>query len=196
MDVQSISLTSSGARECNRLFPSLSAHWDTWEGRWEVMVFLEAPKSDPNFRFLRNLLLEEKALAISRGVYAAPAAFSPKVVETLEKLYSNSVAVFETGNWKFGIEKQLVIDQLSLIDVIEGYSGIGREIRELLQICNKNVRLTDQQKQQFKPVFDRFWEIIIIDTGIARFYYPTAPNALELLSELQNLLTCLYPHKS
>ncbi len=153
---------------------------------------MSAPKNDPQFRYLRNLLLEERAVFLSRGVYAVPGKLSEKVLEIVESLYHHSVAIFAISEWKFGNEQEIVIEQLGLTDIIEAYSGISREIRELLENCEKNVRLTDQQKLRFMPVFDRFWENVTADTGFARFYVSNAPTAAEVLSQLQKLLLCLF----
>ncbi len=187
-----ITITGQGKRQCKRLFPAFSDHWQAWQGEWELLVFLSAPKNDPQFRYLRNLLLEERAVFLSRGVYAVPGKLSEKVLAVVESLYQRAVAVFAISEWKFGSEQEIVIEQLGLTDIIEAYSGISREIRELLENCDKNVRLTNQQKLLFIPVFDRFWENVTMDTGFARYYVPNAPTAADMLSQLQKLLFCMY----
>ncbi len=186
-----LSLSSQGRRELSRSFPALSQKWDTWTGSFEILVFLKPPKGDPQFRYLRKLLVAEWAMPINRGVYAAAGTFSERVLNECESLYAKSVLIFSVKEWKLGAERELLLPEYGISDVVEGYSGISREINELLEICKSNVRPLHQQILSFTMVFDRFWEIIADDAGFARFYYPQSPSAQIIINELQQLAECI-----
>ena len=65
-------LTEYGQRELELHFSLFSKKSDGWNGDWFLIVFLTPPKLDPQFRYLRNFLLEKNAANISRGNYILP----------------------------------------------------------------------------------------------------------------------------
>lgn len=184
-------LTNKGKKACERLFPSLSFKDKTWQGEWRVLVFLKAPAGDNSFRYLREQLLADRAYGLTRGVFIKPGELSPRLTSLLEQSYSDSVVLLRASEWLVGNDRSIIMDKLNQLDVIESYSGISREIATLLSNLQESNSLTDQQKQQFTTIFERFFSIIGTDLGISRYYYQTAPTALELLSKLQTAMSVI-----
>lgn len=182
-----LSLTNKAIKGLEALFPALQPKWDTWNGELQILVFLRAPQGDPQFRYLRNLLISEGAISISRGVYAAAGEFSARVLSECQNTYAGSVVVCSVAEWIEGSPRELLLQEFAVGDFAGAYSGISREISVLLEKCKSNVRLVDRDILAFDMVFSRFWEIIADDAGFGSFYYPQASNAKIVLRDLQEL---------
>jgi len=182
------SLTEKGHRQLKASFPALDSTWDTYNGEWQCLVFQKAPESDSNFRYLRSQLIREHSIQLSRGVYCTPGMFSSKLLEVCHTLYQGSVVIFSVDSWDFGFEQSTIIKNLSLADFVDAYSGISNELDRLLLESDKTRSLNDQAKKQFFSVYDRFRDLLSDDSGIASFYYPKTPSALDILAKLQQLL--------
>src|SRR5687767_13547175 len=75
-----VSLTSHGKEAVEDLFPAFHPRHLHWEGTWSCLVFRTAPSTDPEFRYLRKLLVKVNAAALSRGVYLYPGGFPDRVL--------------------------------------------------------------------------------------------------------------------
>lgn len=178
-------ITEEGAEQLKALFPALDSRWDTFSGNWDCIVFQQAPKSDPQFRYLRTQLVSERAIQLSRGVYCIPGVLPESLSVLCKKMYKNSVAIFSVESWKQGFERSTVIRNLSLADLATAYSSISREIDQLLMVSASKVSLTDQQKKAFLSACDRFRDTLRDDAGILTYYYPNGVSARDVLSKIQ-----------
>jgi len=182
-------LTNDGKNALVGLFPSLNPSWHDWDGSWVCLVFLQAPKSDLQFRYLRSLLLEHRAVALSRGVYLYPRQLPAVVLESLQRLYIGAVLCFGVAEWQFGTERPIVVEKYTLESLIDIYSGVSKEARQLLGDENGSSRLTVQQKSRIPSLFDRLLSALTIDVGFSSYYFPGSPRGSEVLIIIQRLLT-------
>lgn len=181
-----VSLTNYGVTQLEAEFPALSQKWDSWEGEWECLVFLSAPKSDQQFRYLRQLLLSEGAINVSRGVYFAPKSFSDVVLSTCRNLYLSNLLLFSVGDWKIVNERSVIIEKYGLLDIVESYSGVSRDVDRLLVLLNDKKRAVDSLKNDINLVYDRLVAILVEDPGFCMFFFPQAILAKEILLRLNS----------
>lgn len=184
-----VGITEAGKEALIRLFPALDRSWNSWNGQWMVLVFLNAPKSDPNFRYLRQLLLSEKSLALSRGVYLAAGSFSNRILMETKQLYNQSVVILSADKWHWGLERPVIVKYYDLASRAEVYSGIGSELRRLLSISEVGKKLTDQQKSAISSIIERFAESLKEDPGFTSHYFPGVPGAIDLVSQIQKVIS-------
>lgn len=183
-----ISLTNYGKEALIRRFPALLEHWDTWTGEFDCLVFTTAPATDKQFRYLRNLLIDEKAVAINRGVYIAPHSFSERVLAECKQTYFNSVILFSISEWKIAVERLVIFEKYALTDVIENLSGVSSDVTRMTSFFETHKRLTDSQKKEISLVYDRLVEILSDDPGFCHYYFPALPRTKTILVQLGKLL--------
>ncbi len=191
LGVTTIGITQHGIKALEKQFPVLSNKWSSWTGNWDCLVFVKPPSSDHNFRFLRNLLVEEGAISISRGVYISPGSFSDRVVADCSDIYRNSVLMFSVGEWKIASFRNLIVAKYNLIDLVESYSGISNDVSRLLTYIDTNKRLTNSSKIDINLVYDRLIDVLGDDPGFSHYYFNDSPKPLELISKLNYLVTSL-----
>lgn len=187
----SVGITQHGIKALEDQFPALSPKWDMWQGSWDCLVFVKAPKSDSQFRYLRSLLVAEGAISISRGVYASPISFSEKVTRECEQMYRESILMFSVGSWKIASLRSLIIDKYGLLDTVESYSGIINDVTRLLTVVDAKKRLTDRYKTELNLVYDRLTDILTEDPGFCRHYFNEVPNAKEILYKLNSIISTI-----
>ncbi len=185
----SIGITQHGIKALEDQFPALSSKWDEWQGSWDCLVFVKAPKSDKQFRYLRALLVAEGAVSISRGVYASPFSFSEKVTQECEQMYRDSILMFSVGKWKIASLRSLIIDKYGLLDAVESYSGISDDVSRLLTTLHTDKRFTDRHKIDLNLVYDRLIDILMEDPGFCGHYFDEVPNVKEILSKLNFIIS-------
>lgn len=189
LGVSRASITHHGLKQLEAEFPALNSKWDSWTGNWDCMVFLEAPSFDKQFRYLRNLILSERALPLSRGVYLAADGFSQKVIEECENSYLEHVSVFSVGEWKIAAEAEIISSYYGLSDVAEAYSGISKEVSALTNLFDTKKSMLKKQKKQIHLVYDRVTAILAEDPGFCTFYFPDAENIKTSLLSVNRLLS-------
>lgn len=182
------SLSSHGISQLKVLFPALSAVSGAKQTNWAMLVFLSSPKADQNFRYLRNYLGQNQAIALTRAVYLLPRNLVQKITLDLEKTYRNSVLVVEIGEWLFGDDFKIIGQRAGLTDLFELYSSISKEIDRLISIKNVNKTFTQQENSDFFSALDRFLSVLVQDSALLGLYFPDVISPLELLSRLQKLL--------
>lgn len=182
------SLSSHGASQLKALFPALSMENGPIQSEWVLLVFLNSPKSDQNFRYLRNYLSQNRSIALTRAVYLLPRPLVTQVMPELEKSYRNSVMVVEIGQWLFGDDFKIIGQKAGLHDLFELYSSISKEIDRLIEIKTTNKAFTQQENLDFFSALDRFLGLLAQDTALIGMYFPDVVSPLDLLSRLQKLL--------
>lgn len=180
-------LTDHGQRSVEAEFPALSPVLQQWDGVWAMMAFLNAPTTDLRFRNLRKLLMEQGAGQLTRGVYLYPGEFPQALLDVCGQLYRGHIVITSVNGWQFGDERSIVNDIFLLSDALETYSGISREIKQLLDNKKINSELNHSQKQHLFTVFNRFATHLSTDLGIATYYFPQVSSPLNLLTDLQAL---------
>ncbi|MFZ5376877.1 MAG: hypothetical protein ACOZAN_04415 [Patescibacteria group bacterium] len=183
-----ISLTSYGKKAISDSFPVFSEERQAWHGDWIMVVFQQPPKMDASFRYLRKILLTTGFLSLARGVFIYPSELPDSIKELLHKLYRNSVAVIRFRQWAFGDERKIIGQKSGLIDQIELYSSISKELQQLLRKKMITGELNYQQKSALLSVFNRFYTLLTQDIGVSHHYFPQVITAGELLSEFKKLL--------
>ncbi len=184
----SVGLTEEGRNALLSQFPALDERWRSWNGRWMVLIFLEAPKSDPNFRYLRQLLLAEKSLVLSRGVYLAAGSFSNRVLMETKQLYHQSVAILSAETWHIGLQRPLIVSYYDLTSRVESYSGFSKEVTRLLEMSDAAKKLNNQQKSALCSLFDRVVDSLRDDPGFTSYYFPDYPGISPLIAQLQKVI--------
>jgi DNA-binding transcriptional regulator PaaX len=182
-----ISLTPHGADALVAQFPVFNEAWQQWQGEWSVLIFRSGPKGDPHFRYLRQLLLDNHAFSLSRGVYLYPGDLPSQIINVCKDMYVGAVVVVTAQQWVFGDERNIINQQYLLLDLIEVYSGISKEINQLLELKNNKKRLTKKARLQVYSVFDRLFNVLSQDPGFLTYYYPQTSSALVMLSQLHSM---------
>lgn len=184
----SVGITDEGRRTLTALFPSLQNKWQTWQGTWMVLVFLQAPKTDSHFRYLRSLLLAEQAIPLSRGVYLTADSFSQRLLLECQSLYPQSVAIFSVHRWEMGLDRPLIINYYDLAAKAEAYSSTGNQLNQLLGKNQLNKNSTNQLKNHISPLIDRFLIFLREDPGFIKHFFPDTPDASEIIAKLQKVI--------
>ena len=180
-----LSLSSHGLTQLEADFPALRRLNHPWEGDWLLIIFTESPSTDNNFRYLRSVLLQEHCLSLKRGVYLHAGELSQRLENLLHANYRSSVVIVKTSSWEFG-DPQIVIGQNEVLkDVIDVYSGIGKELETLLTNFSTIKRLSDRQKKEIGSIYDRIVQNFQQDNGIIPYFYQNASTGIELLERLK-----------
>jgi DNA-binding transcriptional regulator PaaX len=185
--VQAVSITSHGKKSLEKAIPAFSQQRRQWRGEWWAIVFLQAPKHDKNFRFLRRVLLAEHSLPLTRGIFLFPGQLSEKISYELRNSYEGNVMVAPFKNWTFGDDKEIIGSILEMSDLANSYSSISKEITSLLEKETNIKGLSDQSKIAISSVFDRLYNSLKNDFGILHEYYPYITSGVDLVFSLQPL---------
>ena len=189
LDTNAVGITELGQRSLTAIFPALDRSWDTWKGEWVVMLFLSAPKTDPHFRYLRSLLIQEKAFPITRGVYLTARSFSDKILREIEVSYPKSIALLSVNSWLKGVDRPLIFSYYGITGLVESYSGVSKEIDLLLEKKAQNKDSFNQSKFDLISVIDRLLDCLRQDPGFHKFYFPDMPGGAEVIRKMQSLIT-------
>lgn len=183
--IPKLSLSSHGLTQLEADFPALRRLNHPWEGDWLLIIFTQSPATDQNFRYLRTVLLQEHCLSLKRGVYLHAGEISQRLENLLHSNYRSCVVIVKTASWEFG-DPQIVIGQNEVLkDIIEVYSGIGKEIETLLTNFSTSKGLSDRQKKDIGSIYDRIVVNFQQDGGIIPYLYESAPTGIELLERLK-----------
>lgn len=185
---QYLSITDKGREALKAKFPALNDKWTTWTGEWHAMTFIQAPASDPQFRYLRQLVLSAHALPLTRGVYLSAGSFSPEILSVCSSLYQNHIAIFSIGSWEFGMNRPIIIKYYDLASIASIYSSISTSIDGLLINFKNNKNTTDQQKMTISTTIDRLWSGLKEDPGFTAHYFPGLLDLSEIIKKVQLLL--------
>jgi len=180
-----VSLTAFSKKSLEEEFPAFSLDTDNWDSNWSLVCFLKSPKTDKNFRYLRNKLLFYKCIALSRGVFLFPGELPVSLTEMLNKLYKTSVTVLKAQKFVFGDELMIIGQKIGIFDNVELYSSISKELRQLLMKKTTNKGLTGQQKKHFFSLFSRLMDVFDFDYGLVKYYFPQEPHGREILFKMQ-----------
>lgn len=154
---QAVSITSHGIKSLEKAIPAFSQQRRQWSGEWWAIIFLQAPKHDKNFRFLRRVLLAEHSLPLTRGIFLFPGAITEKLSYELRNSYEGCVMVANFKNWTFGDDREVIGSILGLSDLANSYSSISKEISSLLEKESSIKRASNQSKMAICSVFDRLY---------------------------------------
>lgn len=181
------SLSSYGKSYLEGLFPALLGNHD-WQGDWSLIVFLEATKTDKNFRYLRSYLAQNKAIGLTRAVYLFPGTLSDKLLTELQKSYKNAVLVLKVSKWLFGDDFKIIGQKAQLDDRFELYSSISKEVDRLIGIRRENNGFTQQENSSFFSALDRFLSVLDTDEALLSLYFPEVESVKKLLSKFQKCI--------
>lgn len=164
-------------------FSSFRFFDEPWQGQWSIVSFLDSPKSDPQFRYLRTRLLAHNAGQLRAGTYLHPGELPAELMHQLTQLYVGSVVVWQTKNWRFGDERHIVGSLFGLQDTAQSFSSVSSQLSGLLIKDNIKKSLTEQQKRNLFMVFSRWVATMEDCAGIYSWYYPQVKTPENLLSE-------------
>jgi hypothetical protein len=185
---QYYSLTNYGKEQLEQQFPALSIARRNWLGDWSMIVFLKAIKADQNFRYLRQFLLKQGCFALNRGIFLYPGKLHDLILAELNGRYRQAVMVYQLGECLVGDEEIVIGQKIALSDSLRVYSGISKELDELIKIIGTTKKLKDQPKSYFYSIFNRFVSFLAEDSGLVHHYYPQVEGPLKILSKLQKVL--------
>jgi len=187
-EVLQVKITKLGMKVLEEQIPALKREQSEIHKVWSVLIFLRPPSSDKNFRYLRTYLLNKKAIVITRGVYFYPGFLGEKERDLLEGMYHDCVLVVATNNFILSDEQKIIGSQIGLSDSIEALSGIGNEVSSLLIKKTKTKRLTRRQKIVIVSIFDRLFDLLKNDYGLARYFFPQIKQTSDYFLQLQNIV--------
>jgi DNA-binding transcriptional regulator PaaX len=182
------SLSNYGEKQLEEQFPALYIAHKDWNGKWTMIVFLQAIKTDQNFRYLRIFLLKHGCLALKRAVFLFPGQLSEVISVELNSRYSRAVMVYSLEDCIVGDERLIIGHKIALNDVLKIYSGISKELGELIDFVGNTKKLKDQRKQQFLSIYNRFESFLAQDSGLTKHFFPQVDGPLQILSKLQKLV--------
>lgn len=186
--MQYLSITDQGREALKRVLPALNPKWKQWKGEWHAMTFIQAPSSDPQFRYLRQLVIADNAIPLTRGVYLAAGGFSQEILSVCSTLYASSVTVFSVNTWEFGDDRPIIVKYYDLTSVASVYSSISTSIDGLLGILNVGKSRTDQHKVVISTTIDRLWSGLKDDPGFTAYYFPGILDLPSILKKIQLLI--------
>lgn len=170
-------------------FPSLRNDWDSWEGDWSLLLFLQSSEVDPQFRNLRRVLVQEHAYPLKSGVYITPGNFTPKVIAMVESLYGTSVLIGSLKSWSHGFEPAVLFNDLGIFGIMDIYSGISKEVNQLLRSAFASNSLSNKEKKRLFLVFDQYIENLLVDPGFIGYYFSHSISSIQLLKQFQQLFS-------
>lgn len=180
------SLTSLGLSLLFSHFPALKPSNGYLE--WTVVMFANPPAYDKQFRYLRSRLVQANFLPLTRGIYISAVSLPTDLEHLFLSNYLNSVLVGQVSNWVFGDVWSTIEATNALSDTQKIYSGISKELSELLSAKQHSSSLSSQQKQHISSVFDRLLEILSTDSGIALPGSGKGTKPADLISSIQALI--------
>lgn len=180
-----LTISSHGQAELEANFPALKMKQDDWKGDWSMILFLQSPQSDKNFRYLRSLLLNNHCFALKRGVYLRAGELPDSILKTLRGTYTKAAAVVRFNQWEFGEERIIIGQQTNLQDTIDIYSGISIEVNKLLNNFVQFNSMNIQRKNAFNSIFDRLYAALEIDLGLIPKFFEDITDGVDLLHQLQ-----------
>lgn len=180
-------LTTMGKTLIEAEIPALASSDSTQSDQSSVLIFLQSPVNDRNFRYLRQFLLNQRWVSVSRGVFLYQARPSEVVLTTIQRLYAQSVVILRVGNWLWGDERLLIGQQTALNLADELYSGISREIKRLIEDILDQKELDDQSKMKINSVFDRLYTALNQDSSLVGDNQINQLTGRSLLAQLQLL---------
>ena len=179
------SLSSHGKSQLEDLFPALKPVISEWRGEWSLVVFLQAPGTDKNFRYLRSYLTKNKAVNLTRSVYLLPGVLTEKVKTDLQKSYKNAVLVLKVAEWLFGDDFKVIGQRAGLNDLFDLYSSISKELDRLIRVKQNHKTFTQQENLNYFSALDRFLEVLCVDEALLGIYFPEVEGAKKILAKLQ-----------
>ncbi len=186
-----LSITQLGKKQLRVDFKALDPFWDMWEGEWEKVVFLASSKGDKQFRYLRNLLVTEGALPLSRGVYLWPKGLLAKVESTIISLYQHSVLVVDFKKTTVGDLRPIVNKYYELNSLYNQYSSISREMNSLLQQVEVKKSLIRKDREKFLNLIEKIRFNLELDLGLTKYYFPDLTRVEEIIKQLQLIVKYL-----
>jgi len=169
-------------------FPALLGVWDNWEGQWLSLVFNRPPKTDKQFRFLRNWCQAHHCLQLSRGVYLAPDVYLTNYLSELKPIYDHSIYILSSREWQNDNVDQVAREKYQVVELSNQYSGISNQINGLLKIIDLQKKLDDQHIEQLPALFERLFVAITADLGVIRYYFPHLESVWSLIGGWQSLV--------
>ena len=182
-----LQITSHGREALEAQFPVFRFLHEPWNGTWSLIAFLEAPKNDPQFRYLRSRLIQERAAQFKPGLYLYPGKLNAELSVLLKRMYVGALVVWQSDEWQFGDERHIVSEIFGFSDLLSALSGASKEIDELLSKISDEKRLTEKGKEIKSSIFkvlNRLVEVMEQDLGIATFYFPQVESMKKILYRL------------
>lgn len=181
-------LTGYGIKVVESEIPALSTSRFNWQGNWTAVVGIQAPKSDQNFRYLREQLVVHQLIPLTRAVFLFPGSSLPARLQAmLETLYPHAVAVLAVSGWQWGDESAIIGHNTDLKSLMELYSGISSEIGRLIVPIESSKEINYQSKLPIVSLFDRLYSGLKSDFGLGKRFFPQVKFGRELLADLQLL---------
>ncbi len=155
---------------------------------WSLLIFTQAPKSDPAFRSLRRVLVEDlQAGSLSRGVYLYPRELPDRIIHLCSTLYRGSVVIARVSQWQLNDRLALATTVFMLQDTLQSYSGISSEIDQLLASWSGKKRLNKKQKEEIFLVFSRLFPVFETDLRLVEEFFPQVSSGKSLVARLQKI---------
>lgn len=181
-------LTHYGNRLVESQIPALSTDRHQWNGQWTVVVGIKAPKSDQNFRYLREQLVSMQLISLTRGVFLYPGEKLPTNLQhTIETLYPHAVAVLSATQWQWGDVMAIIGHKIDITSLVGSYSGISSEVNRLIATNKTKKEIDHQSKIEIVSLFDRLYANLQIDFGLGKHFFPQEKFGRELLADIQLL---------
>ncbi len=185
---KSVAITATGLEQLKQAFPILSEQLTNWDKEWYAAVFLTAPASDANFRYLRTYLLAQYAASLSRGVYIFPSSMKQTIEFEIERSYHRSVTLTSFKPTDAALFEQQILALYSIKDIFYQYSGVSKSVGELLAKSGGKKVAINRQKKLVSSIVESLCSVGERDIGLVPDYFPQVPEYKQLLHSLQTAL--------
>jgi hypothetical protein len=95
--------------------------------------------------------------------------------------------VYQLGECIVGDEQITIGQKIGLSDSLRVYSGISKELDQLIEIIGSTKKLSDQQKMDFYSIYNRFVTFLTEDSGLIQHYFLKYRTTI-IHSKLQKLI--------
>ncbi len=149
------------------------ARQERWDRRWRIVIIVN--KIGPALRQLKRELDNLGYRRLSRGVYLSAGNVSVQTREVLIKNHWLNQAVVIESRSLIGSDDQILARNLwQLEGLAKEYDQFITLAQRLLSSSRRNLVLLQQAKFGFKAVFDVYFKLQGLDTGLSKALLP--PN--------------------
>lgn len=185
-----LSLSKKAYREISVEMPFILR--TEWQGEWMMMIFNKAPLFDKNFRNLHKQLIKIQARLLQRSVYLYPAPLPDLFLDNLRNDYQNNLFLFTIQQVDESFNENFYFDQKEIQDLLNIYSGISKELNDLLASIKLQNRGINSIKKVLVSCYERLTEYALKENGVIKYYFPTVQSSEELFKKWFECLEIIY----
>ncbi len=183
-----ISLTSFGQDYVEKNFLFLNKQRQKWRGKWLMIIMISSNGNKSIFKGLRTSLMRIGCISLERGIYMYPGDFDYALENIVKKKFKSSIIILSLENWVFGDERLFIINKFNLINLLNDYSEISKEIDKLLIKTKNKEKLNDRHLKRIFALYSQLFSLFGDDLGFLSYYFSDNYDGLKMLKLVQSLI--------